>query len=160
MSKLLLIGLMLWVFGDDKINGSGIVDNATFLTGGNKKSWYLYSNTPENSGGCKEAEAVSSDNTYTFSSDGSFEFDHGTITEDASCEDCCTDFVNVIGEWKFTKNQKGLQVTILHEKGNKRNAKKMLMFDASIDQLNEAVLKFSQADKETGTLYAFEFRRK
>ncbi|MEX2235379.1 MAG: hypothetical protein WD824_24660 [Cyclobacteriaceae bacterium] len=161
MSKLVfLIGLLIWSVGVDQTNGSGIVDNNALLTGNNKKSWYLYSTTPDNSGECKDLESVKSDNSYIFSADGGFEFDHGTVTEDPSCEDCCSDFVNIVGQWKFTGNEKGIRVTLIHEKGKKENAHTMVLFDASIELLTEQGLKLRQTDKASGTVYTLEFRKR
>jgi hypothetical protein len=132
-------------------------DKLQFLTNGNSKSWILVK-SPEAE--CKQSSKIAEDNLYTFYANGTFEFDHGTLTEDSSCDDCCNDFVNIVGEWKFTGNKKGLRVTTLHEKGNKANAKTMVIYDATIDQLSEDVLIISQKDKETGTTYTMEFRKK
>jgi hypothetical protein len=159
MNKLLfLIALLPWFNQNNQSNGT-VDDRITLLTGAGKKSWSLYALTPVATD-CKPSQVVSSDNAYVFYADGTFEFDHGLITEDSSCDTCCTDFVNIIGQWKFTSNQGGLKVTILHERGNKGNASTRTLYDGTIDQLDEGVLKISQTEKQTNTRYSFEFRKK
>lgn len=142
----------------------GAFDSATlYLAGQDSKQWSLYVTTPAAAiGSCQASHPVAQDNTYTFHTDGSFEFDHGTVTEDPGCqeEDCCSDLVNITGTWKFLNNDKRLRITAVQEKDNAENKLDIILFDATIDQLDENVLKISQTDKTTNTLYTFEFRKR
>ena len=137
-------------------------DNAALLTGGNHKAWQLVSHTPEQPGAtCKSSHPIASDNMYTFFADGSFSFDHGSITEDQQCdnEDCCSDMVNMIGTWKFANSGKGLVIKVLYEKENPDNKFTLTLFSATIEQLNENVLRFNVVVSETGVKNVFEFHK-
>jgi hypothetical protein len=138
-------------------------DRTALLTGTGTKSWYLYARIPEKANAtCKSKHAISSDNTYTFHANGTFEYDHGAVTEDDACEgdDCCSDIVNLTGTWKFTRTGKGLRIIALHEKDNPANDLGVILFDATLEQLDANVLKISQADPNSNTRYTFEFRKR
>jgi hypothetical protein len=137
-------------------------DKTSLISGATHKQWFLYSKAPDEAGSCISSAPLSRDNTYTFYANGTFEFDHGAITEDATCqgEDCCTDFVNLTGTWRFTNSQKGLRIIALHETGNTANAQKIVLYNGTIEYLDESVLKFSQSDPSTNIKYTFEFRKR
>ena len=160
MSKLFFVISFCAIIGIDRFVDE---DRIILLANATNKDCYLYSSTPESSTEtCRSDHAIASDNTYIFYADGTFKFDHGTITEDEACtnEDCCNDLVNITGKWKFTNNQKKIRITALHETGNESNALTMVLFNATIDQLDENVLKISQTDSETNIVYTYEFRKK
>ena len=142
----------------------GTSDNATlYLAGQDSKQWSLYASTPDGAiGSCHTSHPVAQDNIYIFHVDGTFQFDHGTITEDPNCKDenCCSDLVNITGKWKFLNNKKRLRITAVQDKDSANNKLNIVLFDANIDQLDENVLKISQTDKTTNTLYTFEFRKR
>jgi VCBS repeat-containing protein len=79
------------------------------LTGGTHKDWYVYSSSPED----RCASGV--DDTWTFFADGSFAYDHGTITEDEQGE--CGDLINFEGTWEFSSDETGITVIALRAAG-------------------------------------------
>jgi hypothetical protein len=138
-------------------------DRTFLLTDGIDKTWYIYSSFPEGvNSTCDETHIIQADNTYIFYSNGTFEFDHGEIVEDTNCtsEDCCSDLVNITGKWKLRNNDKKLRIVAEYETGNKSNALQLTLFDATIDYLDENVLKLSQVDSETNVTYTYEFRKR
>ncbi len=140
-----------------------MLDRTTLLAGTSNKAWYLYAHPPEFSNpSCKSSSPMARDNTYTFHTDGSFEFDRGTITRDPSCVEanCCTDFVNMAGTWEFTNNENGILVKALYENDNAADTLNFVLFEGPIVQLDENVLKFNETDPETKTIYSFEFRKR
>lgn len=91
---------------------------------------------------------------------GGFESDHGLATEDESCEDCCSGFVDIVGESRCTNGQKSIRLTILHEEGNMGNMHSMVWLVAAIEFPTEDVVKLRQTFKESGTVHTFEFRKR
>ena len=164
MSKLFLLMMCLtWFDYSGESKKDSTEDRTALLAGTTQKSWYLVASSlvsPKAS--CNASAAMSLDNTYTFYANGTFEFDHGTIIDDADCksEDCCSDLVNITGTWQFTNDQTNLVITALHEKNEPDNKFAFEMYNGAIDQLSDGVLKFSQTDPETNTLYIFEFRKR
>jgi hypothetical protein len=161
MIRTFVVILFVFLIGSAfRLNTETGQDRALFLTGSTQKVWYLHSVSPPLSGAADSS--VKADNTYIFFADGKFEFDHGAITEDPACEgdNCFSDFVNLVGTWKFTNSQKGLQVVALHEKGNPGNGTKTVILNGSIQQLDEDVLKVSQKDQSKNINFVFEFRKK
>jgi hypothetical protein len=135
-------------------------ENRNFLASDTKKDWQLVRSTPEPElNSCKPLGSVLYDNTWTFFADGSFEFDHGAITQDPDCmeEGCCTDLVNIIGSWSFTENGTMIKVMFLHEKDNPSNTLNEEFFSAEIDILDENTLQISLTDKITGEKQSYEF---
>jgi hypothetical protein len=132
-------------------------DRLRLLSGQSNKTWYLYSQGADNM-----CAAIQDDNSYLFYADGTFEFDRGMLTEEAGCinENCCSDMVNIIGRWKLIHDQKRLRVIADREAGNEKNILKLTLFDATIDHLDEGVLKLSQVDGETNVTYTYEFRKR
>lgn len=134
-------------------------DRLHLLSGHSNKTWYLYSTSQ---GADKMCTAIQDDNSYLFYADGTFEFDRGLLTEEAGCvnENCCSDMVNIIGRWKLIHDQKRLRVIADREAGNEKNILKLTLFDATIDYLDENVLKLSQLDSESNVTYTYEFRKR
>ena len=165
MNNLIFItSLIAWLGLADKPTALMFSDDKKILlTGAGEKSWYLYSTTPENNfGSCSVSSDISKDNSYTFHSNGTFEFDHGQLTEDVGCqgEECCGDFKNMVGTWTFNNFQKGLKVVALHPKDEPDSGEKVVLFNATIELLEEGVLRISQADPETNTSVTIEFRKR
>lgn len=133
-----------------------------FLTNGDYKTWYLAVKTPEEAfESCKASSPMSQDNSWIFYVDGTFEFNHGEITEtDCNEEGCCTDFVNIIGRWELTNGEAGLKITLLYEKENPDNNISDVLFDAQIKEITEDILLISQTDPSTGTEVMHEFRKR
>ena len=124
----------------------------TLLTKGTQKSWRISSITPD------ESCSSSSDDQWIFFANGSFEFNHGVITDDKTNE--CSDMVNIIGTWEFANNESKLKINALHEKGNTANAVTMTILDASILVLNDDQLKLLQTDPASGATATIEFSKK
>ena len=102
------------------------------LTGGTHKDWYVYSINPDD----RCASGV--DDTWTFFADGSFAFDHGTITEDEQGE--CGDLINFEGTWEFSADE--TEVTVIA----RRAAGASEDMDESITILNGTITTLT-ADK-------------
>jgi hypothetical protein len=79
------------------------------LAGEESKIWVLFATTPEEED-CPEGAAHESDNTWTFFADGTFEFDHGTVTEDPVCQS--SDTKNLTGVWEISEDDMHLEMTI------------------------------------------------
>ena len=154
MTKIFLTFILIASGGNHNLNIEET--KLTLLTGNSNKSWYYYMPDLNSS-----EQKIFADNTYTFFSDGSFEFDHGSVIEEAGCKkDCPGDLVNFEGKWEFTNNETGLRITALHEKGNAANAHTMVLYDATIVSLTETSLVLDQKDPETKISYRIEFRKK
>jgi hypothetical protein len=116
------------------------------LTGGSEKAWYI-SDVSEG-----EPCPSSTDDSWIFSVDGGFEFQHGTVTE--SPEEQCSDFINFIGEWEFVNNESQLRVTALYQTDNPANTINDDLFTATITVLDDDWLLLQQA----GSAETLEFR--
>jgi hypothetical protein len=118
------------------------------LTNGNTKDWNVIAETPESpKESCRPTAAHAIDNTLSFSSDGTFKYDNGTLTEG---EDC-SDLINLTGEWKFTDNESNLLITSSYETGNPSHTfdGDTLVF-GSIETLTASALVIGQ-DGKTAT---------
>lgn len=138
--------------------GLGSVGTRTaVLTDGAAKSWSLYSQTP--AGNCS---SITMDNSYTFHSDGTFTFDHGAVIRNSSCvgESCCSDMVNIIGTWRFSEDEQTISIKGLRDADDPSNAFNVTLFEGTIAQLDENVLKINQKNPGNGIVYTFEFRKK
>lgn len=157
--KLLLI--LTYFFGLQPITAeTQPATNTLLLAGATQKSWYLYSQSPEGAvASCTAASALSQDNNWIFFANGTMEFDHGTITEDANCqqEDCCMDMINFMGTWTFANGETTLVVNVLHEKNNPSNALNSLLFNATITQLTASSFILTMVGEE-GAIQTMEFR--
>jgi hypothetical protein len=122
------------------------------LTNNSQKSWVISSISSGS------ACSSSSDDSWIFFANGTFEYNHGTVTEDATNE--CSDFVNYVGTWEFTNNEAGLRIKALHEKGNASNAIEMTIMDATIVVLDESQLKVTQADPSGGGSVTIQFNKR
>jgi len=127
------------------------------LTDGVVKSWSLFSQMP--TGNCS---SITADNTYTFHSNGTFTFDHGALTRNASCtgENCCSDMVNIIGTWRFSEDEQTISIKGLRDADDPSNTFNVTLFEGTIGQLDENVLKINQKNPGNGIVYTFEFRKK
>jgi hypothetical protein len=97
---------------DDKVSKTQL------LTDGTSKSWNITATSPEpDEESCRPDADHARDNAWTFSNDGSFVYDHGTLTEG----EVCSDARNLTGLWKFTENEANLLITVLYETGNPGN---------------------------------------
>lgn len=160
MKPLLITFSTLFIFSNWIIKGTES-ENRSLLTAGSQKIWQLIKSTPQSGfDSCQPMGSVMADNTWTFYTDGAFEFDHGTVTEDPECmyEGCCCDLVNITGTWEFTNDGIGIRIVMLHEKGNPANAFNEEWYNAQIDFLDESRFQFTEVDAGTGEEYTFEFR--
>lgn len=155
----LLLALNFITFGAGFLPGESKTE---MLAGNKQKNWYIVGKTPDGIKACSLSSPHYQDNTWAFFADGSFEYNHGQLTEDPDClgKDCCSDLVNLVGKWEFTNNEKGLRITSLYEQGKSANTFSVVLFDAVINQFEEGKLLLSQVDVESGQKYQFEFRLK
>ena len=78
------------------------------LTGGSSRSWNITEESPEDEDPlCRPSADYAKDNTWTFSADGNFSFDHGAIVGNESC----SDIISFTGTWEFTENESKIVVT-------------------------------------------------
>ena len=118
------------------------------LTGGNLKSWYLFSSTPE------EPCSSAIDDSWIFFSNGSFEYNHGVVTEDETGE--CGDLVNIEGTWEFENNETTLTIIALREKGSTSNSTPLTLLQGEINVLDDGRLVVTATNPSTSA----EFRKK
>ncbi len=132
------------------------------LSGTGQKTWYLTAMSPDKSGACSISSVHCQDNSWTFYSDGSFEYDHGALTIDPECEGegCCSDMVNLVGKWELTNNKVGLKLTTLHEKGKPENIFSVVLFDAVFKQMEGNQFVLTQSDPKSAQSYTFSFQAK
>jgi hypothetical protein len=85
------------------------------LTNGSTKSWNITNETPpDDDADCRPDSEFLVDNSWNFSADGSFTFDHGTVTEGTSC----SDLINLTGNWSFEDGGSKLHITLDHATDN------------------------------------------
>jgi hypothetical protein len=77
------------------------------LTNGSSKSWYVSSITGLSE--CGDTDMMK-DNTWTFYSDNTFTYDHGTVTGSGDCED----LVNFTGTWVFEDEETHIRIVGLY----------------------------------------------
>jgi hypothetical protein len=78
------------------------------LTNGSSKDWNITDEDPmDDDPLCRPSADYAKDNTWSFSSDGAFNFDRGSITANESCGD----IINLFGSWQFTNNETRLVLT-------------------------------------------------
>lgn len=154
--------LLVYLFSGNAINPqSSATSNTELLAGSSQKSWYLYNITPERPGvSCQANSPHSLDNIYTFFANGTVEFDHGVLTEDSDCkeENCCSDLVNFVGTWTFSKGETHLTVLAQHEINNASNSFNISLISASLVELSSDALVLKQSIE--GVDYTLEFRAK
>jgi len=134
-------------------------DNIFFLTSNSTKSWTLRLGGDVQS--CATTNStVFADNKYIFSTDGAFQFDHGTVLEDPACtgENCCNDLVNITGKWEFINGGKGLRVIAAYETGNPANRIDITLIEGTIKHLDQETLRLSHVNAESGVTEIFEFK--
>ncbi|HSZ26465.1 MAG TPA: hypothetical protein VK766_12120 [Cytophagaceae bacterium] len=89
-----------------------------YLTNGSSKNWMLTRNAPLNPNhpSCNASCAMSQDNTFTFKSDSTFIFNHGSITVDSSDQgnNSCVDASNYSGIFRLINNNTQLVLRITY----------------------------------------------
>jgi hypothetical protein len=77
------------------------------LTANSSKSWnitFSSDDADETDVSCKEVNAYTADNAWTFKIKGEFEFSNGDLYEIANCDTCqCTDAADLVGNWTLSK---------------------------------------------------------
>jgi VCBS repeat-containing protein len=141
--------LTLFFFACEKDSEPVVLSKTDLLTSGSQKTWYTFSSTPEPL--CSSTH----DDTYTFFADGSFEYDHGIITESDDGE--CGDLINLEGTWKFEENESAITITALRAKGATEDMDPLTIIQADITELTIGRLVLVSKDGTSGTL---EFRPK
>jgi hypothetical protein len=131
---------------------------ATLLAGDHSKQWSI-SNPSSNS--CSNAEMIFGDNSFTFYSNGTCEYNNGSVTVDSQCKsNCCSDLVNFTGKWKFASNQTRLVVTALESTDDPGMILNVIVFDAAISRLDEDVLILTGENTTTHKKETLEFHKK
>lgn len=125
----LLLSALLLVFACDldEKEQAPAPSKTELLTNGNQKSWYIYSSVPE------DPCASASDDTWTFSADGSFAYDHGAVTEDEAGE--CGDLINFEGTWAFSTDETAITIVALRATGSTENMDPLTIVSAIITTL-------------------------
>jgi hypothetical protein len=131
--------------------------NLELLAGTESKEWYLYATSPE-SETCPTSSVSIVDNTYTFSSDGTFFYDHGTVTEVPGCDNCCGDLVNITGTWEFTNDETNMKIMALYKTGDPDFVLDIELINGQIDLLESGKLQLSYTNPNTGLEETLEFR--
>lgn len=99
---LLCIASLFVACADEEIPEEPVeLTKAEMLASEESKVWLLFAITPEEDP-CAEEEEYMSDNTWTFFADGTFKFDHGTVTESEICQS--SDFINLTGSWEISED--------------------------------------------------------
>ena len=106
---LVLTALFLVFACDEEKVQAPLPSKTELLSGDNQKSWYIYSSTPE--GQCTSG----ADDSWTFSADGGFAYDHGTVTEGEDEDGECGDLINLEGTWAFSEEE--TEITIIALRG-------------------------------------------
>jgi hypothetical protein len=147
----LLIFILTFFTYSDSEDISNATSKTDLLTSGTQKSWNVSAMTPD------ERCSSSSDDTWTFFADGTFEFSHGTVTEDKPNN--CSDFVNLTGTWTLTNSESTLTVVGSKEKGDAANNFSVTMLKGTISVLDEeklvVVTTISPAEQ-----YTIEFKKR
>ncbi|GEM_PF-2815221 len=149
-----VVGLLAGCSNDDEGNES--ISNLELLAGKVSKVWNVTSETPVDEE-CPVDSPRNLDNSWTFFNDGSFLYDHGTVTED---ESECGDLVNLTGTWEFTSNETKLKVIALYETGNPANEFDDVLFEVDLVELTENQFKLSEIDQDTQIKYVITFNTK
>jgi hypothetical protein len=146
MKKLILFSIVacLLMTACDKEDDSPAIPKAKILEG----SWYIHSIINDDVCG----SAV--DDAWTFDSNGTYEFDHGTVTEAGNCGD----FVNHVGTWEFTDSETKLKIVAEHETDNPSNVFNRMIFHAKLEALTNEKLVIVIDDPDADI--TIEFRRR
>jgi hypothetical protein len=150
--KMILLIFLLTAFAAPSMElEHNILSKTTLLTNNTQQPWYVSSMTPD------ERCGSSSDDQWIFFADGTFEFNHGTVTEDKPNE--CSDFVNFTGTWTLTNNESILTVVGTKEKGNASNNFSVTMLNGTISVLDEQRLVVVTTISPTEQ-YTIEFKKR
>lgn len=162
MKKVLLLLCMVSLFVGcaDEADPEAPIEltKAELLASEESKVWFLFAITPDDDS-CPGEEVFLVDNTWTFLADGTFEFDHGTVTEVPDCDDCCGDAINLTGAWEISEDGTEFNMYILYATGDPDNVfpdDENEFFNGTIVSLEENKMIFSQMDE--GVEYTIEFR--
>lgn len=151
--SIVLIFALALFFSCDKEKEEPVISKTDLLTGGSQKTWYMHSASPAD-----ELCSSQSDNTYIFFADGSFEYDHGTVTMGTDNDSECGDLVNLEGTWEFKENETAIVIVGRRVKGETEDmAEPLTLFDVKIDEL--AIGRLVLVDRNDPALSA-EFRPK
>lgn len=148
--NLLFIFALTLFFACDKEKEDPAVSKTDLLSGGSQKTWYIYAALPD------DRCASATDDSWIFSSNGTFEFNHGAIIEDEVNE--CSDFVNIEGTWKFENNEATLTIIALKEKGSTEDIGTLTLVQGEISVLtNERLVITYSTPSPSGSV---EFRKR
>ena len=116
MKKLIILISVIAFWGCDKDStgtggggGESLSSKTQLLTNGSSRTWKLDENLTS-----YELHVFDYDNRWTFQSDGSYSFDHGTITEDTQ-DPSSMDMINHSGEWLIYDNDNKIMLTAISE---------------------------------------------
>ena len=135
MKKLILLITVLAFWGCDKDStGTGdggdefLSSKSQLLTNGSSRTWKLDENLTS-----YELHVFDYDNRWTFQSDGSYSYDHGTITEDPQ-DPSSKDLINYSGEWLIYDNDNKIMLTAISESTT------LTLFDNNFEITNSSLI--------------------
>jgi hypothetical protein len=146
----LLILTLISIFACDNEESTPAPSNSDFLTSGSQKSWYIFSGTPGSPCG-------SASDSWTFFANGTFTYNHGTITDDAT--NPCGDLVNLEGTWQFSSDETTITVIALREAGSNTNNLSLTLMEDKITTLDNDRLVVNSTGSNN-IQYTTEFRKK
>jgi hypothetical protein len=108
ISALLIISILVICCKEDEPAKPVVKTKAELLTNGSTKSWNITHEEPvDDDPLCRPTADYAMDNSWSFSANGDFVFDHGSITENESC----SDIINLFGTWQFTNSESRIVLT-------------------------------------------------
>jgi hypothetical protein len=129
---LLIVSVVLSIFSCDKDEKELTPpppppSKTELLTGGTQKSWSVFSSTPE--APCSS----SADDKWTFFSNGTFEYDHGDVTESEDSE--CGDLINFEGTWAFESEETKITIIALRPTGSDEEIDPLTVASGTVTEL-------------------------
>jgi hypothetical protein len=102
MKKLLIPALFVFLLACDDDDAPSKTE---LLTNNSSKAWYVTAETDADEE-CGHDSDMGKDNTWTFHSDGKFNYDHGSVTAGEGC----IDLKNFTGTWVFEENETYIRI--------------------------------------------------
>jgi hypothetical protein len=146
----LIVSIVLSIFSCDKDEKEATPppSKTELLTGGTQKSWSIFSSTPETP--CSS----STDDRWTFFADGTFEYDHGDVTESDDSE--CGDLINFEGSWAFESAETKISIVALRPTGSDEEVDPLTVASGTLTELTSDRLIITAP----GTQGSMELRKK
>jgi hypothetical protein len=152
--NLIIVAALSLFFSCDKDEESPVVSKKDQLTGTTQRGWYIHSMTPD------ERCSSGADDTWTFFSDGSFEYNNGTITEDITDEGGCGDFANLLGSWELTENETHIKIIAKSRKDDPSTTFDLAILEGTLTSMSEEKFIITAKDPSSDDEGTVEFRRR